>query len=43
MMKLKSDNAFYAEMSELARKRAEELSDITATQRKMLEDLGINT
>ncbi|MBR5732853.1 MAG: hypothetical protein IKX80_05355 [Lachnospiraceae bacterium] len=43
IFKLKTDSAFYAEMSKLARKRAEELSDITATQRKMLEDLGINT
>ncbi len=39
--KLASDKAYYAEMSELARKRADELSDITATQKKMLEDLGI--
>ncbi len=43
ILKLKSDTTFYAEMSELARRRAAELSDITATQRKMLDDLGINT
>ncbi|MBO4505034.1 MAG: hypothetical protein J5728_01250, partial [Lachnospiraceae bacterium] len=43
VLKLKTDTAFYAEMSKLARKRAEELSDITATQQKMLEDLGIST
>jgi glycosyltransferase involved in cell wall biosynthesis len=39
--KLASDRDYYAEMSELARKRAAELSDITATQKKMLEDLGV--
>ncbi|MBQ3913487.1 MAG: hypothetical protein II694_10980 [Lachnospiraceae bacterium] len=41
ILKMKSDKAFYAEMSGLAYARAAELSDITATQRKMLEDLGV--
>ena len=42
ILKLRSDRTFYGEMSKLARARAEELSDINATQKKLLEDLGIN-
>lgn len=40
ILKLKSDSSFYSEMSKLARKRAEDISDITATQRRLLDDLG---
>ena len=41
LLKLKNDPLYYAEMSQLALKRAGELSDITATQRKLLVDLDI--
>ena len=41
LLKLKNDPSYYAEMSQLALERASQLSDITATQRKLLVDLEV--
>lgn len=41
ILRLKNDTSFYQEMSQKAFDRAEQISDITGTQKKLLMDLGI--
>ena len=41
IVRLKNDTAFYEKMSKQARARAEEISDIANTQKKLLKDLEV--